>query len=98
LTQAERTTMAWTRTSFAFLANGALLTIKNLHTGDGLARLIPALLAAGAATFTYFIALQRQRTLEQRPLPARINPRRQVYAIGVVTMVLIVVTLVAQLS
>ena len=29
---AERTTLAWTRTSFAFLANGALLTLKDLHS------------------------------------------------------------------
>ena len=29
--QPERTMLAWTRTSFALLANGALLTIKNLH-------------------------------------------------------------------
>ena len=28
--------LAWTRTSFALLANGALLTIKNLHGGEGL--------------------------------------------------------------
>ena len=41
--------LAWTRTSFALLANGALLTIKNLHSGEGLWRLIPALLAAAAA-------------------------------------------------
>jgi uncharacterized membrane protein YidH (DUF202 family) len=90
--------MAWTRTSFAFLANGALLTVRNLHSGEGPGRLIPAVLAACAASFTYLVALRRQRTLEQRPLPARISPRRQVYAIGVVTMVVILVTLVAQLS
>ncbi|MGO9349613.1 MAG: DUF202 domain-containing protein, partial [Mycobacterium sp.] len=68
-TQPERTMLAWTRTSFALLANGALLTIKNLHSGEGLSRLIPALLAASAAAGTYMIALRRQRTLEQRPIP-----------------------------
>ena len=35
----------------------------------GCARLIPALLAAAAAACTYLIALQRQRTLQQRPTP-----------------------------
>lgn len=95
--QPERTTLAWTRTSFALLANGAMLTIKNLHSADGLRGLIPALLAATAASCTYLIALQRQRTLEQHPIPARITPRRQVYLIGIATMVLIVVTAVAQL-
>lgn len=92
-TQPERTRLAWTRTSFALLINGAMLTIKNLH-GGGLASLIPALLAAGVAACTCVIALQRQRTLEQRPLPARITPRRQVYIVGISTMVLIIVTAV----
>ena len=95
--QPERTMLAWTRTSFALLANGALLTIKNLHGGEGLARLIPALLAATAAASTYVIALQRQRTLEQRPIPARITPRRQVYIVGIAVLVLIAVTSVAEL-
>jgi uncharacterized membrane protein YidH (DUF202 family) len=93
----ERTLLAWTRTSFALLANGVLLTIKNLHSADGLPGLIPAILAATAAACTYVIALQRQRTLERRPLPPRINPRRQVYVVGVAVLVLIVVTAVAQL-
>ncbi len=96
-TQPERTTLAWTRTSFALLINGAMLTIKNLHSADGLAGLIPAMLAAAAAACTCVIALERQRTLEQRPLPARITPRRPVYIVGIGTMVLIIVTVVAQL-
>ena len=95
--QPERTMLAWTRTSFALLANGALLTIKNLHGGAGLTRLIPAFLAAAAAACTYLIALQRQRTLQQRPMPARITPRRQVYIVGIAVLVLIAVTAVAEL-
>ncbi len=95
--QAERTTLAWTRTSFALLANGALLTLKNLHSAAGLPGLIPALLAATAASCTYVIALHRQRTLERRPIPAQITPRRQVYVVGIAVLVLIAVTAVAQL-
>lgn len=95
--QPERTLLAWTRTAFALLANGVLLTIKNLHKADGLWGLIPALLAATAACCTYVIALQRQRTLEQRPIPAQINPRGQVYVVGIAVLVLIAVTAVAQL-
>jgi Domain of unknown function (DUF202) len=89
--------LAWTRTSFALLANGALLTIKNLHRADGLPGLIPALLAATAAACTYLIALHRQRTLEQRLIPARITPRRQVYCVGIAVLALIAVTSVAEL-
>jgi uncharacterized membrane protein YidH (DUF202 family) len=94
---AERTTLAWTRTSFALLGNGALLAIKDLHGAAGPAALIPAVLAALVALCTYVIALQRQQTLQQRPIPARITPRRQVYIIGLAVLLLIVVTAFAQL-
>ncbi|ORW93975.1 hypothetical protein AWB92_12650 [Mycobacterium sp. IEC1808] len=94
---ADRTTLAWTRTAFAFLANGALLMIRNLHGPVGPWQLVPALLAAVVALATYLIAVQRQRTLQRQPLPARVTPRRQVYGIGAAVLVLIVVTMVAQL-
>jgi uncharacterized membrane protein YidH (DUF202 family) len=94
---AERTVLAWTRTSFAFLANGALLTVKHVGGHHGPTAFIPAVLAAAVASGTYVIALRRQRTLGQHPLPARITPRRQVHAIGVAMVVLIVVTTVAEL-
>jgi uncharacterized membrane protein YidH (DUF202 family) len=94
--QAERTTLAWTRTSFAFLANGALLTLKDLRSYTGLAGLIPAGLAAAVALCTYLTAVQRQRTLGQCPLPTRITPRRQMYLVGIAVLLLIVITAVAQ--
>ncbi len=55
------------------------------------------MLAASVATGTYLIALRRQRTLRQRPLPARISARRQVYTVGIGVLLLIVVTAVTQL-
>jgi uncharacterized membrane protein YidH (DUF202 family) len=88
--------MAWTRTSFAFLANGALLTLKDLHSSNGLVALIPAGLAAGVALSIYLIALRRQRTLGHCPLPTRITPRRSVYLVGTAVLLLIVVTAVAE--
>jgi uncharacterized membrane protein YidH (DUF202 family) len=94
---ADRTVLAWTRTSFAFLANGALLTVRNLHGPAGPWELVPAFLAAVVALGTYLIALQRQRTLQRNPLPERVTPRRQVYGIGAAVLALIVVTMVAQL-
>jgi lysylphosphatidylglycerol synthetase-like protein (DUF2156 family) len=93
--QAERTTFAWTRTSFAFLANGAVLTLKDLH-GYGLGGLMPAGLAAAVALCTYLLAWQRQRTLRRRPLPIRIVARRPVYLVAVAVLLLIVVSAVAQ--
>ena len=94
--QAERTTLAWTRTSFAFLGNGALLTVRDMRGYTGPAGLIPAGLAAALAVCTYLIALQRQRTLGRRPLPMRITARRPVYLVGVAVLLLIVVSVVAQ--
>ena len=94
--QAERTTLAWTRTSFAVLGNGALLMVKNLNSHAGPAGLIPAGLAAAVALCTYLIAMQRQRTLGRRPLPARIIPRRPVYLAGTAVLLLILVTGIAQ--
>ncbi len=94
---AERTSLAWTRTSFAFLANGALLMIKNLHGAVGPRAFLPAALAGAVALSTYVIALRRQRTLQREPPPAQVTPRRQVYFIGIAVLVLILVTTVAQL-
>ncbi|BBZ70167.1 DUF202 domain-containing protein [Mycobacterium paraseoulense] len=95
--QAERTTLSWTRTSFAFLANGALLMIRNLHGSVGPRGLIPAALAGALALSTFAIAVHRQHTLQQRPLPQRLTPRRQVYIIGTAVLALTVVTALAQL-
>lgn len=94
---ADRTMLAWTRTSFAFLANGALLLIKHLHGPVGPTELLPAVLAAAVALGTYVIALHRQRTLQRRPVPARITARGSVYFIGTAVLVLVVVTTVTQL-
>lgn len=65
--QAERTTLAWTRTAFALLVNGVLLTLKDTQGADGPAGLIPAGLAGAAASCCYVIALQRQRALSEPP-------------------------------
>jgi uncharacterized membrane protein YidH (DUF202 family) len=95
--QAERTTLSWSRTSFAFLANGALLMIRNLHGSTGPAGWIPAILAGAVALATFLIAVHRQRMLRREPIPMRITPRRQVYVIGMASLTLIVVTTIAQL-
>ncbi|MCV7091118.1 DUF202 domain-containing protein [Mycobacterium interjectum] len=94
---ADRTSLAWTRTSFAFLGNGALLMIRNLRGPVGLKELIPALLAGAVALMTYLIALQRQRVLREHATPEQMTPRRQVYVIGTAVLVLVVATTVGQL-
>ena len=86
---AERTSLAWTRTSFGVLANGVILMLKNVHTSNGPVRLVLAGLAAALALTTYLIGRRRQRTLSQRPLPKRITPSREVYLVGISVIVLI---------
>jgi uncharacterized membrane protein YidH (DUF202 family) len=95
---AERTTLAWTRTSFAFLVNGVLLALKDIHgAGYRLGALLPAGVACAAALATYVIARRRQHTLALLPLPAQITARRQVYVVGYATLALTITTAITQL-
>jgi uncharacterized membrane protein YidH (DUF202 family) len=86
--QPERTSLAWTRTSLAVLANGVLLSLKDTRNAVHIAA---AGVAALLAVSTYLIGLRRQRILAQRPLPGRICPRREVYltAASVIALILI---------
>lgn len=95
--QAERTTLAWTRTSLGLLANGALLLIRDFHGDAGPLGLAAVAAAAVLALSTYLIGVGRQRTLARRPLPERLSPRRQVYLLGVSVVALIVVSVLSLL-
>ena len=94
-TQPERTTLAWTRTSLAVLANGAILLIRDTHGRPSAPQLVAAGLAAALALSTYLIGVRRQRILAQRPLPDRISPRREVYLTGGSIIALIVISALA---
>jgi uncharacterized membrane protein YidH (DUF202 family) len=93
--QAERTALAWSRTSFGVLGNGALLLLRELHHSNGPSRLAPAGLAVVVAVLTYLIGLRRQRLLRSRPLPGRIGAGREIHLIGISVIVLIIVTVIA---
>lgn len=86
--QAERTVLAWTRTSFAVVANGVLLVIKQLPHYRGAGPLILGAISAVVAVVVYLVGLQRQRTLARRPLPHDVTARRQVHLIGGLVIVL----------
>jgi len=94
-TQPERTTLAWTRTSLAVLANGAILLIRDTHGKPSGPQLVAAGAAAALALATYLIGVKRQRLLAQRPLPDRISPRREVYLTGGAIIALILVSALA---
>jgi uncharacterized membrane protein YidH (DUF202 family) len=89
--QAERTALAWTRTSLAILANGVLLLVKDFPESGGPVRMSVAGLAAAIALAAYLVGGRRQRILCRRPLPQRITPRREVHLVGVLVLVFVVV-------
>ena len=91
-TQPERTSLAWTRTSLAVLANGVLLSLRDTRSA---LHLVAAGVAAALALATYLIGVRRQRILAQRPLPNRISPRREVYLTGGAIVALILVSALA---
>ncbi|CAN5433774.1 DUF202 domain-containing protein [soil metagenome] len=95
--QAERTSLAWTRTSFALLGNGAVLMMRDIKDHSAGFGLMAAVVAAALAGITYVIGLRRQRTLARRPLPQSINPRREVYLLTVLVLGLIAVSLLSLL-
>jgi uncharacterized membrane protein YidH (DUF202 family) len=91
--QAERTALAWTRTSLALLANGALLLLRDLRGFPGRLGLVAVGFAVSVALATYLIGLRRQRLLTRRPLPYPLTPRREVYLLGISVIALVVVSL-----
>jgi uncharacterized membrane protein YidH (DUF202 family) len=94
-TQAERTRLAWTRTSLGVLANGALLLLKDVHRVAYELRFVAVAFAALLTLSTYLVAARRQRMLAKRPLPTQISPRREVYLVGSAIIVLIVISVLS---
>jgi len=91
--QAERTLLAWTRTSLALLANGALLMLRDLRNLPGRLGLAAVGLAVVIAAAAYAIGRRRQRVLTSRPLPHPLTPRVEVYLLGLSVLVLIGVSI-----
>ena len=93
--QPERTTLAWTRTSLAVLANGAILLLQRTHSDARPLHFVAAGVAALLALAVYLIGVRRQRILARRPLPDRISPRREVYLTGGAIIALILISALA---
>jgi uncharacterized membrane protein YidH (DUF202 family) len=91
-TQPERTSLAWTRTSLAVLANGVLLLLRDTHSA---LHFVAAGMAAVLAVSTYLIGVRRQRLLAHRPLPDRLSPRREVYLTGISIIALMMIGVLA---
>jgi uncharacterized membrane protein YidH (DUF202 family) len=87
--QAERTALAWSRTSLGVLVNGVLLVVKHPRNDAGP---LAAGLALIIAVTIYLVGVRRQRTLARKPLPARVTARGQIHVVGVAVLVLVAVT------
>ena len=89
--QAERTGLAWSRTSLAVGANAALLAVRELsHVGPTLG-LVPAAMALLLALATAAYGVYRTRVLRGAPLPQPLAASRAVPLLGVSVVVLAVV-------
>lgn len=95
--QAERTSLAWTRTSFSLLGNGAILMVRDIENHSAGLGLAAAVFAAALAALTYLIGRRRQRTLAKHPLPQSITPRREVCLLTVSVIALIGVSVLTLL-
>jgi uncharacterized membrane protein YidH (DUF202 family) len=89
--QAERTGLAWSRTSLAVGANAALLAVRELgHAGPSLA-LVPAAMALLVSLATAAYGVHRTRVLRNAPLPRPLAATRAVPLLGGSVVVLAVV-------
>lgn len=89
--QAERTSLAWTRTSFAVLVNGVLLLVRDGTPDPGQPLwFLPACVAGLGAALVYGVGRVRQRALARRPLVAPVEPGRCVPFAAAVVLVLLV--------
>ncbi|WP_408065999.1 DUF202 domain-containing protein [[Mycobacterium] vasticus] len=89
--QAERTALAWTRTSLAVVANGVLLVIREFSYCSAAVRLETTILAAGCALSVHLVASRRRRILSLRPRSQWLSPRSQVHVAGTMVLALIVI-------
>ncbi len=96
--QAERTGLAWSRTSLAVGANAALLAVREIeHSGPALA-LVPAVMALLVSLATAAYGVHRTRVLRHAPLPRPLAAGRAVPLLGGSVVLLAVVSGVVLLS
>jgi uncharacterized membrane protein YidH (DUF202 family) len=93
--QAERTSLAWTRTSLGFLANGVLLLLKYVRTDVPPLSLVAAGFATAVTLGIYLVGRRRQQLLSMRPLPAHVSPQREVRWVAAAVIVLIAVSMLS---
>lgn len=93
--QAQRTSLSWTRTALAVLANGAVLMLHDLADHRAGIGLLSAGVAAAIAFLVFVAGMRRQRVLARHPLPSNITPTAEVHAVTTALFVLIAVSVVS---
>ena len=88
--QAERTALAWSRTSFAVLVSGVLVLLKDPRVVTGVGLLI-SVVAGTVALGIFLIGRRRQHILALDPLPARITARGAIRGAGTGALVLMLI-------
>lgn len=94
--QADRTSLSWTRTSLAIMANGVLVVGRDLThhpTQWSSCRWLAAGVALAVAATVYAIGRRRCRDLERRPLSHPVTGRPMIVGSGI-AVVLLTATLV----
>ena len=89
--QAERTGLAWSRTSLGVAANAALLAVREIgHAGTPLA-FVPAVLGLLIAAATAVYGRRRTAHLRHSPLPVPLAPHIAVPVLGTAVVALAVI-------
>ncbi len=90
--QAERTGLAWTRTSLGVAANAALLAVREIGHAALSVALVPATLALLIAIATAVYGRRRTARLRRSPLPVALAPRIAVPVLGTAVVALAVLS------
>lgn len=93
--QAERTGLAWSRTSLGVGANAALLAVREIGQATLSLALVAAALALLIAVATALYGRRRSRQLRHAPLPVPLAPRIAVPVFGGSVVILSLVSAVA---
>ncbi|WP_454788554.1 DUF202 domain-containing protein [Mycolicibacterium lutetiense] len=81
--QAERTSLAWTRTALAVAASGVLVLLRDGHLVGAPARLVVVATAALLALGVYSVGARRRRQLLTDPRSSAAAGRRFVPGVGI---------------
>jgi uncharacterized membrane protein YidH (DUF202 family) len=90
--QAERTGLAWSRTSLGVAGNAVLLAAREFTHLEFSLALVPAALALVIAAATALYGRHRTRVLRHAPLPSPLAATRAVPLLGVAVTLLAVVS------